>query len=290
MFNLAKWKTALGVPAGVLSIALLAAPAANAGVVAYSNLNVTLGLSAGGALIDPNSVSFTNTTSSTAGFNGAGISKSASNDVLMTCVGSCGSIGENDFTKVSNVNLDQFVRGDALLTGAINDPQAGGATGHTVAESQITGGSTTSFARGEVGSTITLTTLEFTTGENGGVISLFGGALGSLVLESDRDNAFASASYSWSITGFQAGTLFAGFAPESWNSRISLNGIGTATEGVENSTTFDFNVLANTNYRLEIAHRSSVDSEVPVPATLALFGLGLVGLGGAAASRRRKAA
>lgn len=289
MFNFSRWKTAFGASAAVLSVALLTAPAANAGVIAYSNLNVTLGLSAGAELIDLSTVSFTNNTSSTAGFGGDGSAKSAVNDVLMTCSGSCAGIGENNFDRVSLASpTAEFVRGDALLSGAINTQD--GAVGSTVAESQIIGGSTTSFARGEVGSTITLTTLEFTTNDGAGVISLAGSALGSLFLQSDRDNAESSASYSWSISGFQAGILFAGFAPEKWNQRISLSGLGTATEGVNEMLTFDFNVLANTSYRLEIAHRSSVDSQVPVPATLALFGLGLCGLSGLAAARRRKAA
>ena len=280
----------LGLVAGVALTALAAPMAANANVIGYSTLQVTnVVISSGGDQVSPSSVRFSTATSSRASFDGApGISYSDPTDAAMSCVGACGTIAQNDFSQVSAGNGSlHFARGDLVLTGTILQP--GGANAYTVAETQLTH-QAGSNAGGEVSSTGFFTTVDFTPPASD--VNLTFDAMGELLTSSTNPDGFAQADFSWSVLlmDLTDGSLAGYFLPSELNQQIAVNGIDSATYSVDDSFQLTVSGLqANHQYRITFAHNSNVEAALPVPATLAVLGIGLLGLGGLARRRKRRA-
>lgn len=284
-----------GLAAGMFASAV--AFTAQAEVVAYSTLQITnFQITAGGEQIVPGeaNIVITNATSSRASFDGgAGDAASHATDTRMSCVGACGGIAENDFSRISVGDSSlHFARGDALLTGSLLLP--GGAHAYSVAETQLTKNAGSN-AGGEVSTSSFFWTIEFdgTLGD----ITLEFDALGELLVASDIVKGSAQADFDWTlqlrdVTGGGNGTFVTEFSPDNLNESVAINGVDSASYSVDDH--FIINVsglLADRRYRVIISHNSDVEAyfEAPEPASMAALGLGLLALGGMAA-RRRKAA
>lgn len=276
-----------GIAAGVALTALSmpVATDADAGVIAYSTLQVSnVRLTSGGDQIGSID-SINNATSSRASFDDApGVSFSNASDALMSCVGDCGGIGQNDYSQISAGNPSlHFARGDSILSGTI---PAGNAAASTVAETQLTSRAGSN-AGGEISSTSFFTTIDFD-----GVaddVTLEFDAFGELFVSSSDVTGFAQADFNWQLTLFDVtgGTLAGFFLPSDLNQSVAVDGIGSDSYSVNDSFLLTVSGLqADHQYRLIIDHNSDVEAELPVPATLAVLGIGLLGLG--ALARRRK--
>lgn len=283
-------KISFGVIGAVALTAMAASPdsKAEAGVIAYSTLQITnVQISAGGEIIG-GVTSIDNATSSRASFDDVpGIANSNDTDTAMSCVGSCGTIGQNDFTQVSAANPTlRFARGDALLTGTI---PGGDANAFTVAETQLTSIGATN-AGGEISNTSFFFTTEFEGDAPG--LTLGFDAFGELLAESTEATGFAQADFDWNLQLFDVtgGTLAGFFLPQELNQQVAVSGVGTDSYTIDDSFELTVSGLqANHVYRLSISHNSDVEAALPVPATMAVLGIGLLGLG-AIARRRRKSA
>lgn len=283
--------TGLILIAGLTLIAItgLLASNANAGVVAYSTLQITdVRVTAGGGQIGAFS-SISGTSSSRASFDGApGVAWSDPADTPMSCVGDCGGIAENDFSQVSAGNPGlHFARGDAILAGSI---PTGDAAALTVAETQLTHQAGSS-ADGEVSTTSTFTTINFMPPAED--ITLEFDAFGELFAESTDADGFAQANFEWSLILSEQDPMTMAYffthasIPLDLNRSVAISGIGSDSYSVANHYLLTVSGLqANTNYRLQISQSSDVEAALPVPATMAILGVGLIGLG--AAARRRK--
>lgn len=283
-------KIGLGLAAGMLASTL--AFTAQAGVIAYSALEITsVRITSGGDQITT-PINITNATSSRSTFDsGAFDSHSNPSDALLSCVGNCGGIAQNDFSQVSagNPNL-HFARGDALLTGSILNPA--GANAYTVAETQLTH-QETSNAGGEISTTSFFWTIDID-GELGDVTLEFD-ALGELLASSDVVDGSAQADFNWDltlrdVTSGGNGTFVASYSPDELNQSVAVFGIDSATYSIDDSFVFTVSgLLADHRYRLIINHNSDVEANLPEPASMAMLGLGLLGLGGMAVRRRKSA-
>lgn len=200
-------------------------------------------------------------------------------------------------------------RGDTLLAGApiTGTGFASGANAHTLAEAQLINGGSGS-AEDNLG---LLATLSFSTRESQAVGVAFDADvfLKAFVTAGSQLGSAAQARSSWSISLADAdgNTLF------DWTPDGILNAsITGATEGADDcdltrtlgaqipgqnathscvgdaSATTNFVLDAGQSYTLTIAHESTADANsIPEPATLALLGFGLLGMG--AVARKRKA-
>jgi len=282
----------LGLVAGLAltAMALPSASDANANVIVYSSLEVSnLRITSGLEFIDLSSVAFTNSTRSNASFTGApGVTWNDPSDANLSCV---------DFSQVSSgVPGDgwQFARGDALLTGSVVNP-ANPAAGYTVGEMNLLSGEISGTGGGEAGTNAAARVIEFMVGDGVGDIVLEFDAIGELLALSDSEFGSGQASFAWTMTIRNADTnaFVTEFTPEELNQNVGLlNEAGLDSYSVDDSFLFTISGLqANTRYRVLIDHRSDVNAalRVSAPATLAVLGLGLLGLG-AVARRRRLAA
>lgn len=298
MFIARRIKMGSAVVAATLAMATLAAAPLRAEVVAYSTLQISnFSITAGGeqiVLTGPKAPVVNNATSSRASFDDApGVANSNPTDAVMSCVGDCGGIGQNDYSRISAGDSTlHFARGDAQLAGSLLVP--GGASAFTVAETQLTKNNGSN-AGGEASTSSFFWTIEF----DGvlGDITLEFDAIGELLAASDIVKGSAQADFDWTltlrdVTGGGNGIFVTEFAPEDLNESVAISGIDSSSLSVDDH--FILNVsglLADRRYRLIISHNSDVEAffEAPEPASMAALGLGLLALGGVAA-RRRKAA
>lgn len=299
-----------------LSVVLgFAASAAQAGVVAYSylelqNINVT----------DTSSISIgsvQNSSTSNAGFfGGDGVLRTDSNnsvsgglDIPQACVGDCG-FSQNAFAPTYDVNsTSTFIRGDAILSGGITSTDGADAT--TMSEAQL--GDGTGGIGGQGGSALTNTSEFAFTAQADGSATLEFDILSSLYVQSTTSKGFARANISWSVQLFQEqcddifgcnfvdiSTTLVPSDPRFQllaNQQISVQGVGSAAfsssvveglAGLDGPYSVTAGLEAGSNYKFEIRQSSLAEAKVPVPATIALLGLGLAAVG--FVGRRRKAA
>lgn len=298
------------IAAGV-TLAALALPAdkAEARVIAYSSLQITnFQITEGAGLVEIKSIA--NTTTSAANLDGTAQSGAANNlpgdaDVDMSCVGLCGGIMENDYSRHSAiVSGDTFARGDAQLTGSL---LAGGANGKTVAETQLIGMHASS-AGGAIQSSAGFTTIEFDIYEDGGITLSFD-VSGELRVSSSEAGGVAQADFDFNISlrnltdpgpdglGIEVPIETSSFNGasdfSSLNKLASIAGAQTQNYTIDDVFYLTVNgLLANNQYRLQISQNADISArstrQVAEPAFMGLLGFGLLGVAGLA--RRRKTA
>lgn len=296
---------AFGLAAGVaLSALALPVEKAEARVVAYSTLQVTNFLiTQNSALIDLGTLQGSNTTSSSAtltGYPGAVDGDTtpvlANSDVLQSCTGNCGGIGQNDFTRYSAANTaTHFSRSDAQLVGNILTPP--GANAYSVAEVQLNSLGSGNASSGVISAAQFVYDFGVT---QGGDLVLNFDAFHDIYLFSDEAGSTATGDTQWVITLFDISdtnpvdpTLtFSGASLADINNAESLFGPGTNSKTDNHSFQLTVSGLQdNHTYRFSLTHNTKVSAtkRVSEPAALGLLGLGLVGLGFGARRRRKSA-
>jgi hypothetical protein len=308
----------LGAAAGALTVGF--ASKSFAGALAFSTFEISNFqiLKANGSQYDVGDfdvLEIGDFTKAEASLNGAGTVATHPSDVPQQCIGACGGIGENDFSRQGGP-LGQFSRADAVLSGAglsgvPDTPNS--VTARSVAEVQLNEAT----GEGTAGSNLgTGSRFSFVPESDGSLTFRFDATpMLEALLEQPDIQAFASVAWSLSILDGAGNQVFA-WAPDGLAGGILCNGgseeanagctettdpfslntsIATLDSGdglvTYNPGTGTFEVtspilLAGGNYTLSINQESAANAsvspapQVPEPAAAALLGLGLLGLAG----------
>ncbi len=217
----------------------------------------------------------------------------------LSCVG-VGCPGEDVYIQQAPpAPGDSFARGDSQLLGALIT----GLDGVPFSPSSVTAdslseGQTNITDKGEGNSSVgTITDISFSTNADSFVgFSFIADGLLEALLHQDEVATFASMNFSITVTDITDGVSIPvfNFAPLAINTSVGQliegqSSYATGPLGVSGTTGL---LLADNEYRLTIDHRTRATfdavKDVPEPATLALFGLGLLGVGAARMSRKTK--
>ncbi len=270
----------LGAVAATALLAIGGAGTAHAVPYGYSNLNFT-NFTLAGAIGNPNVTinSSTVTTSSSANYDAAAPdAASAGGDLIngsnvrQSTSGPGPFPAEDTFTQA--LLASSGARGDASIVGAIN----ANATSNDVSEGRLTVSNSTAASSSGTTTGINLS-ITVATPQN---FTLSFNADDSLVATTSAAGDGASAEDNASFTVL--GTSFF-FAPAALNQSISASGVGGNSTFSSPSTaysysfalgagTYQLSLLSGTQERLQ-----SGPAAVPEPASIALLGAGLVGLG-----------
>jgi hypothetical protein len=219
-------------------------------------------------------------------------------DDNMACVGlGCNPGWEDDFTQQPPPVNGSFVRADTRLLGALIDNL------HVEADA-LAEGQTSVTDEGTGGSTVgTITTFAFEMMANDTITFDFDAiAFMEVILHQEEHDVQASVGFSIDIIdvenahGGGLNSNIFNFSPGEINTGIGLNGTGQDIYAFNSNTliTGEYNVtsgllFAGTDYRLVISQDADIHFDavkpIPEPATLAIFGLALMGL---ASTRRSK--